>query len=102
MVCKRVRVRVHGRVQGVAFREYTRREAMRLGLCGWVRNMPDGTVETVFEGAEERVKAILTWLQTGSPHAQVERVEAVTELPLGEDELFTIQFFSDERAGGYR
>ena len=92
---KRFRARVHGRVQGVAFREYTRREAVRLGLSGRVRNLPDGTVETVFEGSADQVEALCTWLGAGSPHARVERVEAVEEEPLGETGAFIIQFFFD-------
>lgn len=95
MSCKRIRARVHGRVQGVAFREYTRREAARLGLSGWVRNLPDGAVETVFEGPAGQVEALRAWLGTGSPHARVERVDAVEEEPLGETGAFIIQFFFD-------
>ncbi len=92
---RRIRAQVLGRVQGVAFREYTRREAARLGLSGWVRNLPDGTVETVFEGPAGEVEALRVWLDTGSPHAWVERVETVEEEPLGETGAFTIQFFFD-------
>lgn len=50
--------------QRVAFRD-TRREAERLGLSGWVRNLPDGTVEVVFEGAPEKVDLLLSWLAVG-------------------------------------
>lgn len=74
----RVQVRVEGRVQGVFFRDFTRREATRLGLTGWVRNLPDGAVEALFEGGEEAVAAMLTWLQTGSPRS---RVDLVRQLP---------------------
>ena len=59
---RRVQALVHGRVQGVAFREYTRRQAVRLGLSGWVRNRPDGTVETVFEGPATEVDELLAGL----------------------------------------
>ncbi len=81
---KRVYARVYGRVQGVAFREYTRREAVRLGLSGWVRNLPDGTVEVVFEGTEAHTSALLSWLATGSPFSVVTKVESNEEPPLGE------------------
>ena len=64
---KRYHMVVHGRVQGVAFREYTRREAVRLNLAGWVRNLPAGTVEALFEGDASSVEALLQWLRTGSP-----------------------------------
>jgi len=66
---------VHGRVQGVYFRDYTRREALRLGVCGWVRNLMDGTVEVVAEGAPEDVDRLVAWLHEGSPMAQVTAVD---------------------------
>ena len=82
---KRVYARVYGKVQGVAFREYTRREAARLGLSGWVRNLPDGTVEVVFEGTEAHTGVLLSWLATGSPYSVVTKVESNEEPPLGEE-----------------
>ena len=93
MACRRVHALVHGRVQGVAFREYTRRQAVRLGLSGWARNRPDGTVETVFEGPAAEVDELLTWLATGSPYARVGRVEHREEEPTGESGGFFIEFF---------
>jgi acylphosphatase len=66
--------RVEGRVQGVFFRDSTRREAQSLGLKGWVRNMPDGTVETVLQGNEENLQRMKEWLQVGSPHSIVTNV----------------------------
>jgi len=86
---KRKQARVHGRVQGVAFREYTRREALRLGLSGWVRNLPDGTVEVMFEGSGAQTEALLSWLAIGSPYSQVTRVEFNELPPQGE----TVPFF---------
>lgn len=65
---------IQGRVQGVYFREYTRREADRLGLGGWVRNLPDGTVEAVVTGKKEKVDQMIDWLHTGSPMAVVTEV----------------------------
>jgi acylphosphatase len=65
---------VEGLVQGVAFREYTRRQAVSLGLHGWVRNLPNGAVEAMVQGPVDRVEAMRRWLQHGSPHAQVERL----------------------------
>lgn len=88
---KRIHAKVHGRVQGVAFREYARREAARLGLSGWVRNIPDGTVELVFEGAPSKVHMLLSWLDTGSPYSQVTRVEHREEPPSGENDVFFIR-----------
>lgn len=81
---KRIQAWVHGRVQGVAFREYTRREAARLGLSGWVRNLTDGTVEVEFEGPAAAVAALLAWLATGPPAARVTRVVPVELPPRGE------------------
>ena len=72
------RVRAHvfvtGRVQGVWFRESTRRRAQALGVSGYVRNLPDGRVEAVFEGDAETVKAALEFVSHGPPHAEVKDV----------------------------
>jgi acylphosphatase len=88
---KRVYARVSGKVQGVAFREYTRREAARLGLSGWVGNLPDGTVEVMFEGPEEQTAVLLAWLASGSPFAVVTRIESYEETLLGETGPFIIR-----------
>ena len=79
----RRRVVVHGRVQGVFFRDTCRREARRLGVTGFVRNVPDGTVEAVFEGDPDAVGAMLEWAHVGPDSAQVSRVEMVVEEPEG-------------------
>lgn len=75
MEARHVRVRVSGLVQGVAFRHYTRREAVRLGLSGWVRNRVDGSVELECAGSRDAVERLLHWLHQGPPRARVERVE---------------------------
>lgn len=80
MSTRRVRLRIKGTVQGVFFRESTRREATELGLGGWVRNREDGTVEAVIEGRPEAVEALVHWCHVGPPSARVEGVE-VTEEP---------------------
>ncbi len=72
---KRLHVTVHGCVQGVAFRHYTRRRGLELGVSGWVRNLPDGSVEGLFEGNEPAVHALLEWCRSGPPAARVERVD---------------------------
>jgi acylphosphatase len=69
-----VQVIVDGLVQGVWFRDCTRREAARLGLSGWVRNLPSGAVEALISGGEEEVSAMLDWLRTGSPRSRVDRL----------------------------
>lgn len=66
---------VHGRVQGVFFRDYTRKMALRYSLTGWVRNLPDGSVETVFCGEKEMETKMLSWLRTGSPLSSVTSIE---------------------------
>ncbi len=69
------RLRIHGRVQGVWFRESMRREAERLSVAGWVRNLPDGSVEAVVHGDAVAVDALIAWSHNGPPLATVERVE---------------------------
>lgn len=79
----RVHVLVSGRVQGVFFRDFTRREALDHGLSGWVRNLADGRVEAVLEGARQEVEAVLERLREGPPRARVEDVEHREETPEG-------------------
>ncbi|HTY18828.1 MAG TPA: acylphosphatase [Myxococcota bacterium] len=79
----RRRVRVHGRVQGVWFRGSTERRARTLGLAGWVRNRPDGSVEAIFEGRPDAVDAALAFCREGPPGARVERVDVSEEAPEG-------------------
>ncbi|MGI8945195.1 MAG: acylphosphatase [Thermoleophilaceae bacterium] len=81
----RQRVVVHGRVQGVFFRDTARREALRRGVRGWVRNTREGTVEAAFEGEPEAVERLLEYAGEGSPGARVERVESFVEEPEGLD-----------------
>lgn len=86
----RAHVWVSGRVQGVFFRAHTKELADRLGLTGWVRNLPDGRVEAVFEGEEEAVREAVEWCRRGPPLALVERVEVRYEQPTGEFRDFRI------------
>jgi acylphosphatase len=79
----RARVRVRGGVQGVFFRAETRNRARSLGVAGWVRNLPDGTVEAVFEGERERVQSMVDWCGRGPAGAQVHGVEVSWEEPEG-------------------
>jgi acylphosphatase len=79
----RKRVIVHGRVQGVFFRDTARRMAQSRGLGGWVRNTPEGTVEAVFEGEPEAVESMVAWCGEGPRGALVERVEVTAEEPQG-------------------
>jgi acylphosphatase len=75
----RKRVVVHGDVQGVFFRDTTRRAAQSRGVAGWVRNTPQGTVEAVFEGDPEAVEGMVEYCRHGPRGAAVERVEAYDE-----------------------
>ena len=79
----RRRVWVSGRVQGVAFRASTRREAAAAGVEGFVRNLADGRVEAVFEGEPSAVEALLAWCRSGPRGARVDRVEERAEAPEG-------------------
>lgn len=80
----RLRLVIRGRVQGVWFRESTRIEAERLGVHGWVRNRPDGTVEAVLEGAPLAVRQLEVWCHQGPSGARVTEVVSNAEPPLGE------------------
>ncbi len=77
----RRRVVVHGFVQGVFFRDTTRRRANREGVAGWVRNNRDGTVEAVFEGEPEAVARLVAFMHEGPRGARVERVDLHDEEP---------------------
>jgi acylphosphatase len=79
----RRRAIVHGRVQGVFFRDTARQKARKLGLSGWVRNCADGTVEAVLEGDPHAVQEMLQELRSGPPRARVERVDVTEEPPEG-------------------
>ncbi len=89
----RKRVLISGIVQGVAFRHYTRGVARKAGVYGWVRNLPDGRVEAVFEGEQTDVQTVMNWCQLGPPGGQVESVQAFTEQYRGEFFDFEIAFF---------
>jgi acylphosphatase len=79
----RRRVVVHGRVQGVFFRDTTRERASAHGVAGWATNRPDGAVEVALEGPPKAVQAVLEFVQSGPPHARVEDVEVHEEPPEG-------------------
>jgi acylphosphatase len=75
---------VRGRVQGVFFRVEARDRARALGLAGWVRNLPDGTLEAAFEGEQHAVESMVRWCEHGPAGASVDAVDVTWELPAGE------------------
>ncbi|WP_254863681.1 acylphosphatase [Halovivax gelatinilyticus] len=81
----RAHVFVSGTVQGVYYRANTRDAAREAGLDGWVKNLPDGRVEVVFEGPEDAVEAVVEWCHEGSPAADVSDVAVDYAEPEGED-----------------
>jgi acylphosphatase len=89
---KRLSAVVHGIVQGVSFRDYTRREATRLQLIGWVANQWDGSVKVVAEGPEAALQRFMQWLHKGSPAARVDHVDVVWTEATGEFHQFEIRW----------
>ena len=79
----RRRVVVHGRVQGVFFRDTVRRHAVERGVSGWVRNTGGGTVEAVFEGDPDAVAQLVALCHEGPRGANVDRVDVAEEAPEG-------------------
>ncbi len=88
----RAQVIIHGLVQGVWFRASTRDEAILLGVKGWVRNLPDGTVQALFEGERKKVEEIIGWCHKGPPGARVSKVDIFWELYKGEYGQFDIRY----------
>lgn len=92
MVKTRVHIFVSGKVQGVCFRQETKQHAENHGVTGWVRNLPDGRVEAVFEGEEDRVKALVDFCRTGPTGAMVVGVEVNFEGFAGEFKRFEVTY----------
>ena len=89
MAAVRAHVFVSGYVQGVFFRHSMSQIARAAGVTGWVRNLTDGRVEAVIEGEEEPVKKLVSWCETGPPHATVQQVEVTWEPPSREFSRFS-------------
>lgn len=87
---ERMTAEVHGRVQGVGFRWYVRREARALGLSGWVRNEPGGTVLFEAEGPREDLEILIGRVRSGPPGSRVDRVELRWMRPAGSGGAFEI------------
>lgn len=86
----RARALVAGRVQGVFFRQSAAERARSLGLTGWVRNLPDGRVEAVFQGSRQAVESMLDWCGRGPSGAHVDHVETTWEPPDPSEDRFAI------------
>ncbi len=84
--------RVYGMVQGVGFRYFTQRKALALGLAGYVRNLPDGSVEVYAEGRKDLLENLLGELQQGPDFSRVDRVEFEWREPTGKYETFVIAY----------
>lgn len=82
-------LQIKGRVQGVYYRASTKAKADELGLCGWVRNLPNGDVQTEVEGSPDLLDQFFKWCQSGPPMAKVERIERTDLTPKHYDN-FTI------------
>ena len=91
MATGRVHLIIHGYVQGVFYRASTRDAALRLGLKGWVRNLPDGNVEAVFEGPVEGIRKAIEWCREGPPGARVVKIDENWQKYTGEFEGFDIR-----------
>jgi acylphosphatase len=89
---ERAHLIVTGRVQGVFFRHNTNKEAHRLGLTGWVRNLPSGDVEVVAEGEKADVEKLIAWCRTGPPMSRVDNVAVTWEAYTGEFPGFSITY----------
>jgi len=88
----RAHVLISGRVQGVFFRSETQDEAIRQGLTGWVRNLPDGRVETVFEGEKDMVDRLIEFCRRGPHGARVTKVKVTWGDYTGEFKTFSIRY----------
>ncbi|MGB7054466.1 MAG: acylphosphatase [bacterium] len=88
----RIHLYVSGVVQGVFFRTHTTNTARSLSLIGWVKNLTDGRVEIVAEGARGKITEFISWCKKGLPAASVERVEVIWERPIGDMEGFQTRY----------
>jgi len=88
----RVHLVITGRVQGVWFRANTQKKAKTLDLKGWVKNLPDGRVEAVFEGEKEQIDRIIEWCKKGPSFARVDDVQIQWETPMEDFTTFTITY----------
>lgn len=91
-VNERVHVIIHGRVQGVFFRLKTQQAARQCGATGWVRNLPDGTVEAMMEGSKEAVASLLEWCGRGPRFSRVDKLDITRGPYTGEYDSFEVTY----------
>ena len=89
---KMLKAVVHGSVQGVSYRFFAVREATRLGLTGYVRNLEDNSVEVVAEGSEENIRKLLAELYKGSPAASIDRIDKEFSAANGKFRTFSVKY----------
>ena len=92
MEVETVHLIIEGRVQGVFFRASAKEQADKLGINGWVRNLPGGSVEIRAEGKKENLKQFLDWCNTGPPNSEVSNIEIEYLKPTGEFDTFYIKY----------
>ncbi|MEM2998646.1 MAG: acylphosphatase [Thermoproteota archaeon] len=92
MTVVRAHLYISGRVQGVFFRYETKAMALKLGVNGWVRNLPTGQVEALLEGEKENVEKLIEFCRKGPPGAHVTQVEVRWESPMGDLKSFMIKY----------
>ena len=89
---KAIHIVVHGRVQGVGFRYFTRESAVAAGVAGWVRNVMDGTVEIWAEGTEAQLTNLIHAVEQGPSHSWVEHIDCEWQTPKGESRSFYVRY----------
>ena len=89
-MARRIRALVIGHVQGVSYRASAAEHARQLGLVGWVRNLPDGSVELEAEGEDGQLADLVAWCEHGPPTARVTRVRIEELVPSGADRDFAV------------
>ncbi|OGD46897.1 acylphosphatase [Candidatus Bathyarchaeota archaeon RBG_16_48_13] len=88
----RVHLLIEGKVQGVFFRNHTKEKAIQEGVYGWVKNLPDGRVETIFEGDHLAIQRIIEFCSTGPGGSNVTKVEVTNEKYLGDFDNFSVKY----------
>ena len=89
---KRIHLIIHGRVQGVFYRSYTRKKAIELGLKGYVKNLPNGTVEVIAEGSEDKLNELIEYCKNNPGYSDVDKVDIKEEKATNEFDNFGVGY----------